>query len=71
MALKSYVFRRASCWIMKDSYLDRLMEWIAESPAWFKAIFLVQGVLDAHTALLNMRARVLRLRQARLAGNEL
>ena len=57
---------RASCWIMKDSYLDSFMEWVAESPAWFKSIFLISGLLNGKTAFTNMRRRKLKLQEWRL-----
>ena len=57
---------RASCWLMQDSYLDSFMEWVAESPAWFKGIFLIAGFMDGKTAFTNMRRRVLKMQELRL-----
>ena len=57
---------RASCWLMKDSYMDSFMEWVAESPTWFKGIFLLAGLMDGKTAFSNMRLRVLKVQELRL-----
>lgn len=57
---------RASCWVMKDSYLDNFMEWVAESPGWFKSIFILSGLMDGKTAFTYMRRRVLKLRELQL-----
>eukprot|EP00439_Symbiodinium_sp_Y106_P006734 s575_g1.t1 len=57
---------RGACYLVKDSHVDGFMEWVATSPAWFKALFGIFATSGATVALQQLRRRYFLVREMRL-----